>query len=86
MREDAEHIKVSMRAEGDFRVDEMCAQYFHGGGHIHAAGGEFEGTMAEAVAIYEKILAGVTPIKSAEPDTENKNQTNLNEDNKNDED
>ncbi len=83
MREDAEHIKVSMRAEGDFRVDEMCARYFHGGGHIHAAGGEFCGTMAEAVAVYEEILAGVAPLATVE---ENENQSITNEDNKNNED
>ena len=82
MREDADHIKVSMRAEGDFRVDEMCARHFNGGGHVHAAGGEFYGTMAEAVAVYDEILATVEPIA---PQNENENKTTNIEDNKNDE-
>ena len=62
MREDEEYIKVSMRAEGDFRVDEMCTRYFGGGGHEHAAGGDFRGTLDEAVAIYQQILSQVEPI------------------------
>ena len=86
MREDAEHIKVSMRAEGDFRVDEICARHFNGGGHVHAAGGEFYGTMAEAVAAYEAILATIPPLFPAAPSSENENKPTNIEDSKNNED
>lgn len=56
MREDPDCIKVSMRSEGDFAVDTICATYFGGGGHKHAAAGEFQGTLDEAVKIFYKIV------------------------------
>lgn len=56
MREDPDCIKVSMRSEGDLAVDVLCANYFNGGGHMHAAAGEFHGSLADAIAIYEKIV------------------------------
>lgn len=60
MREDAEYIKVSARSQGDFAVNTICEQYFNGGGHKNAAGGEFYGTLEEAVSIYHKIVAEVS--------------------------
>ncbi len=59
MREDPNCIKVSMRSEGDFAVDELCTRYFNGGGHMHAAAGEFYGSMQEAVELYYKIVEEV---------------------------
>ncbi len=56
MREDPDCIKVSMRSEGDFPVDTLCATYFGGGGHKNAAAGEFYGTMDEAIEIFNKIV------------------------------
>jgi len=56
MREDPDQIKVSMRSFGNFDVSQLCARHFGGGGHLNAAGGEFHGTMDEAVAIYNQIL------------------------------
>ena len=63
MREDPKYIKVSMRSEGDFAVDVLCSQYFNGGGHMHAAAGEFYGTMQEAVELYYKIVEEVKQNK-----------------------
>lgn len=63
MREDPDCIKVSMRSEGDFAVDTLCAQYFNGGGHFHAAAGEFKGTMDEAVEVFYKIVEKVKTDK-----------------------
>jgi phosphoesterase RecJ-like protein len=63
MREDPDCIKVSMRSEGDLAVDLLCARYFNGGGHKHAAAGEFNGTMTEAIAIYNKIVEEVKNIE-----------------------
>ena len=56
MREDPDCIKVSMRSEGDFAVDRLCANYFNGGGHKNAAAGEFIGTMDEAIEVFYKII------------------------------
>lgn len=59
MREDPNYIKVSMRSEGDFAVDDLCARYFNGGGHKHAAAGEFYGTMEQAVELFYKIVENI---------------------------
>lgn len=59
LREDPGCIKVSMRSEGDFAVDVLCSRYFNGGGHEHAAGGEFYGTIDDCVALYHKIVEDV---------------------------
>ena len=56
MREDPDCIKVSMRSEGDFAVDVLCTRYFNGGGHKHAAAGEFYGSMDDAISVYHKII------------------------------
>jgi phosphoesterase RecJ-like protein len=64
MREDADRIKVSCRSQGDFSVSDICARYFGGGGHQNAAGGEFSGTVEEAVALFHQVLADLFPPKS----------------------
>ncbi len=56
MRDDVDYIKVSARSKGDFPVNEMCRRHFGGGGHKNAAGGEFVGTMEDAVALFLSIL------------------------------
>lgn len=57
LREDKDQIKVSCRSEGDFSVSDICARYFGGGGHKNAAGGDFKGTIDEAVEVFHKVLA-----------------------------
>ena len=52
-----------MRSEGDFAVDVLCSRYFNGGGHMHAAAGEFYGTMQEAVELYYKIVEEIKQNK-----------------------
>lgn len=61
LREDPDKIKVSCRSQGDFSVSDVCANYFNGGGHKNAAGGELEGTMAEAEATFLRMLADLFP-------------------------
>ena len=56
MREDPDQIKISCRSQGDFSVNDICARYFAGGGHKNAAGGEFHGSMDEAVEVFYQIL------------------------------
>lgn len=59
LREDkeAKMIKVSLRSVGDFPCNKVAAEYFNGGGHLNASGGEFFGTMEQAVARFEEALA-----------------------------
>lgn len=56
LREESNYIKVSMRSKGEFPVNRICKEHFNGGGHLNAAGGEFYGTMQEAVEVFERIM------------------------------
>lgn len=57
MREDSpEYVKISTRSKGDFPVNLMCEKYFGGGGHLNAAGGEFHGTLSDAVSRLLSIM------------------------------
>lgn len=56
LRDDVDYIKVSARSQGDFAVNTYCEEYFSGGGHKNAAGGEFRGTMEEARELVLKIV------------------------------
>lgn len=56
LREETDYIKVSSRSKGEFPVNTICEKYFNGGGHKNAAGGEFHGTMEEAVKVFRSIL------------------------------
>ena len=55
-REDPDCIKVSARSTDEFPVSEICKNLYNGGGHLQAAGGEFKGSLAEAVKILENHL------------------------------
>ena len=61
LREDADKIKVSCRSQGNFSVSDICARYFNGGGHFNAAGGDFFGTLDEAVAVFHQVLVDLFP-------------------------
>ena len=63
MREDADRVKVSCRSQGDFSVSGICNKYFNGGGHENAAGGDFMGSVDEAVAVFRQVLADLFPDK-----------------------
>ena len=56
MREEPEYIKVSARSQGEFAVNRLCETYFSGGGHKNAAGGEYRGSMQQAIDTYMSIL------------------------------
>lgn len=57
LREDTHDcVKVSMRSKGEFSVSKICEENFGGGGHVNAAGGEFEGSLDQAVEKILKIL------------------------------
>lgn len=61
LREDADRIKVSCRSQGDFSVSDICKRYFGGGGHENAAGGDFHGTIQEAVETFHQVLRDLFP-------------------------
>lgn len=54
MREDSDCIKVSTRSKADFPVNKICSDLFNGGGHLMAAGGEFNGTLEECIRVFEE--------------------------------
>ena len=59
LREDApDYVKVSMRSQGDFAVNTICADHFSGGGHANAAGGELHCSISEAVAKVKEVMEG----------------------------
>ena len=45
-------IKLSFRSQGDRPVNVFASEVFNGGGHANAAGGEYYGTVAEAVQLF----------------------------------
>ena len=47
-------IRISFRSQGDRPVNVWAGDVFHGGGHANASGGELFGTIAQAVALFEK--------------------------------
>lgn len=58
MREDTEkpRIFVSLRSVDDFPANKVAADFFNGGGHLNAAGGQMQCTMEEAVEVVHKAL------------------------------
>ena len=58
LREDTEKnmIKISLRSVGTFPCNKVAAEFFNGGGHLNASGGEFYGTMDEAIDLFKQAL------------------------------
>lgn len=56
MREDPDKIKISLRSEGGFPANKFAAEVFDGGGHLNASGGEFYGSMENAIRLFEEKL------------------------------
>ncbi|NDW11701.1 bifunctional oligoribonuclease/PAP phosphatase NrnA [Bacteroides sp. 214] len=63
LREDTEidQIKVSLRSVGKFPCNKVAAEFFNGGGHLNASGGEFFGTIEEAKRLFEQALEKYKP-------------------------
>jgi phosphoesterase RecJ-like protein len=49
-------IRLSFRSKGDFPANQIAQQYFDGGGHKNAAGGNSELGMDETIQKLKKIL------------------------------
>ncbi len=56
IREDDELTKISLRSQGNFPCNEFAADYFNGGGHLNASGGEFYGEVNDAISLFEEGL------------------------------
>lgn len=56
MRIRKEYDKVSLRSVGAFPCNKVAAEFFNGGGHLNASGGEFYGTMDEAIDLFKQAL------------------------------
>jgi len=58
MREDTQKnmIKISLRSVGDFPCNQVASEFFNGGGHKNASGGEVYGTMEDAIELYKRAL------------------------------
>lgn len=68
MRENAENgtIRVSLRSVDDFPCNKMAEDFFHGGGHLNAAGGTLECSMQEAVKQVHEALKKYAPLLKSE--------------------
>lgn len=64
LREDTEKamIKVSLRSSGDFPCNQVAADFFGGGGHLNASGGEVYGSMEEAIERFKAALVKFHPL------------------------
>jgi phosphoesterase RecJ-like protein len=49
-------IKLSFRSKGKFPSNEFAAQYFSGGGHLNASGGEYPATLDITIDYFLKVL------------------------------
>ncbi len=49
-------IKISLRSQGSFSVNEMARTHFEGGGHINAAGGRSTESLEATVRRFESVL------------------------------
>ncbi|MBR1630510.1 MAG: DHH family phosphoesterase [Paludibacteraceae bacterium] len=61
MREDKEKIKISLRSQGDFAVNDIAARLFSGGGHKNAAGGESYDSLEATVKRLMDALPEICP-------------------------
>ncbi|MEA4917039.1 MAG: bifunctional oligoribonuclease/PAP phosphatase NrnA [Proteiniphilum sp.] len=56
IREDDDLVKLSFRSQKSFPCNEFAADFFNGGGHLNASGGEFYGTFEEAIRVFKEGL------------------------------
>ena len=58
LREDTERdvVRVSLRSVDDFPCNRMAEDFFHGGGHLNASGGELPFPLSEAMLTAERAI------------------------------
>ena len=52
-------IKISLRSQGDFDVNQFARTHFNGGGHINAAGGKSNLSLQETVAKFKTLITQI---------------------------
>ena len=55
--EKKDRIKVSFRSRGNFPVNQIAAEHYHGGGHVNAAGGDSFVSMDDTLSTFESLLS-----------------------------
>ena len=66
IREDRDYAKVSLRSVGRFPCNRFAMRHFNGGGHKNASGGEFYGSLEDAVRTFEQGLQELNPTRFTE--------------------
>ncbi|MES2268368.1 MAG: DHH family phosphoesterase [Bacteroidota bacterium] len=54
--ERSDKVKLSLRSKNEFPANEICKNYFQGGGHRNAAGGQSDESLEATVAKFKSIL------------------------------
>ncbi len=49
-------IKISFRSQGDFPANRVASEYFNGGGHLNAAGGDTKLSLSETLQQFVDVL------------------------------
>lgn len=62
IREGSNEVKLSLRSQGSFKVNEFAAKHFNGGGHINAAGGAVQVPLERVV---ERFVGALPEYKEA---------------------
>ena len=52
-------VKISFRSQGAFDVNQFAREHFSGGGHINAAGGKSNDTLAKTIEKFETIISKI---------------------------
>lgn len=52
-------IKISLRSQGAFDVNQFARDHFNGGGHINAAGGKSNLSLKETVLKFERLITEI---------------------------
>jgi phosphoesterase RecJ-like protein len=55
--EKKDHIKISFRSKGSFAINRFAREYFNGGGHPNAAGGESGDSLQETLRRFESLIS-----------------------------
>ena len=51
-----DYIKLSLRSKNEFDVNQFARKHFNGGGHINAAGGRYDHSLADCIAYFKDSL------------------------------
>jgi phosphoesterase RecJ-like protein len=56
IREEKDMGRISFRSRGNFPTNQFAQEIFNGGGHLNASGGEFYGSLADAITLFKEAL------------------------------